>query len=136
MSRKYLLEEFKNRANDQFQKFKKSFASVVKETDIGMDLEEPYTSANAPAWVKKLPIEARDGWIKTFNAAFNQYKDDGKAFAVANSALGKMGYKKKDDKWVKEAVRYTVNNASSPREIFSSLISDINLFLNIQYPLS
>jgi len=66
-------------------------------------LSEPYTFENAPEWVKELPLKAKDAWIKAFNSALSQYNDEGKAFATANSMLKKMGYKKKGDRWIKEA---------------------------------
>jgi len=62
----------------------------------------PYKSVNdLPDAVKKLPQKARDAWMKAFNAAYEQYNDDGKAAAVAWSTVQKMGYVKKGDKWVK-----------------------------------
>ena len=69
----------------------------------------PYTSKTAPDWVKKLPAKLMDAWIKAFNAAFEEYKDDGKATATANAVLSKMA-EKKDGKWVMKEGTDTKNN--------------------------
>lgn len=78
-----------------------------------------YTKQNAPDWVKKLPTKAKDGWIKAFNAALEQYKDETRAFKVANAVLTKMGYKKKGDKWIK--VKESSLRESAPMGSFEYL---------------
>ncbi len=62
----------------------------------------PYTKDTAPSWVKILPAEAKDAWIKAFNAALKEYDDEGRAMATASSTIKKMGYGKNEKgKWVK-----------------------------------
>jgi cation transport regulator ChaB len=63
----------------------------------------PYTAEILPDFVKKMPAELKDAWLKAFNASFETYKgDEGKAMATANSMIGKMGYRKnKDGEYVK-----------------------------------
>lgn len=63
----------------------------------------PYTKQTAPDWVKDLPDEAKDAWVKAYNAAYRQYDgDEGKAAATASAAIKKMGYRKGGDgKWHK-----------------------------------
>ena len=66
----------------------------------------PYKTNQAlPDSVKgSLPKAAQDIFRKVFNAALKQYDDEEKAFKVAWSAVKKAGYKKVDDKWIKESV--------------------------------
>lgn len=62
-----------------------------------------YTLATLPDAVKNLPTqELREAWMKAYNSASTQYKgDEAKANATAWATIKKMGYVKKDDKWVK-----------------------------------
>ncbi len=62
----------------------------------------PYTKSNPPARIKKLPTHAQSIWISAFNSALVQYKDEGKANAVAWAAV-KRDYKKVNNKWVRKA---------------------------------
>lgn len=62
----------------------------------------PYTAETLPDFVKKMPAELKDAWMKAFNAAYAEYKDDGKAAATANSMISKMGYhKNKSGEYIK-----------------------------------
>lgn len=64
----------------------------------------PYSIENPPSKIKDMPKHAQEIFISAFNAALAQYKDEGKANAVAYAAV-KTKYKQ-DDKgnWVsKEA---------------------------------
>jgi len=63
----------------------------------------PYKSINGlPKSVKdNLPKKAQEIYMKAFNNADEQYKDEVIAHKVAWSAV-KREYKKKDDKWVKK----------------------------------
>ena len=60
---------------------------------------------NVPDRIKDSPAELQQDWIKIFNSAWQQYegRDDQEALAAATAwaAVKKMGWKKKDDKWVK-----------------------------------
>jgi len=56
------------------------------------ELTMPYTLATLPDAVKKLSQELKEAWMKAFNSAYAQYKDDGKASATAWSIVKKMGY--------------------------------------------
>lgn len=58
-----------------------------------------YTVNNPPDRIKELPSHAQVIWISAFNSALDQYKDEGKANAVAWAAIGNK-YKKVGDKWV------------------------------------
>lgn len=62
----------------------------------------PYTVGNPPSRIKSLPTHAISIWVSAFNSALDQYKDEGKASAVAWAAV-KRDYKKVGDKWVKKA---------------------------------
>lgn len=62
----------------------------------------PYASNSAlPAWVKDMPSHAQDTYRKAFNAAYAQYKDDGKAAATAITAV-KHKYEKRNGKWMRK----------------------------------
>lgn len=64
----------------------------------------PYSSvAEIPPDVKKaLPEGAQTIWYKAFNSAYEQYKDDGKAAAVAWTAVKNAGYQKNaEGNWIK-----------------------------------
>lgn len=60
-------------------------------------------NAKLPDWVKDaFPEEIQTAYRKAFDAALQQYNnDEDKAAAVAISAIQKMGYIKKGDKWIK-----------------------------------
>ena len=86
MSVKLLVSELEGRAK-QLSKSLYKILEVAKEVEI----KEVFTAVTAPAWVKDLPKEAKDGWIKAFNAAFKTYKgDESKSFATAAS-IAKIG---------------------------------------------
>jgi hypothetical protein len=63
----------------------------------------PYSrNSELPDWVKEnFPADVQTDFRDTFNSAFAQYKDEGKAMATAIAMLHKKGYVKKGDKWVK-----------------------------------
>lgn len=83
------------RSNTAIDRIKLGESNLI----LTREAEMPYTSNSAPDWVKELPAKLKDAWIAAFNAAFEEYKDDGKASAVANAQLSKMG-EKKDGKWI------------------------------------
>lgn len=60
---------------------------------------------NIPDKIKDTPTEFQKDWIKVFNNAFETYKgrDDQEALATATAwaAIKKMGWRKKNDQWVK-----------------------------------
>jgi len=61
----------------------------------------PYDKDNPPDKIKSMPKEAQSIFVAAFNSALDQYDgDEGKANAVAYSAVEKAGYVKQDDKWV------------------------------------
>lgn len=64
----------------------------------------PYDrNADLPKGVKgNLPESAQDIWRRAFNSAYEQYKEDSKASAVAWTALQSAGWHKEGDKWVKK----------------------------------
>ncbi|MBT9164017.1 MAG: putative cation transport regulator ChaB [candidate division WS2 bacterium] len=64
----------------------------------------PYkTIDDLPEGVKGLPVKAQEIYLAAFNSAYEQYKSDGAAAAIAWSAV-KRKFEKKGDKWVaKEA---------------------------------
>jgi cation transport regulator ChaB len=48
----------------------------------------PYSDPkSSPAWVHQHGMEAMAMWVKVFNSAFSEYKDEGKAIATANAAV-------------------------------------------------
>lgn len=66
----------------------------------------PYASTSAlpPAVKAALPTaRLQQAWLKAFNAAFAEYKDDKKAFATAWATIGKIATKGKDGKWTVKA---------------------------------
>lgn len=70
--------------------------------------EAPYNNLDAlPKAVQKMPKHAQQIWKSAFNAAFKEKPDDESyafqvAWAAANKWLKANGYKKVEDKWVKE----------------------------------
>jgi cation transport regulator len=65
----------------------------------------PYASiADLPAKLKDLPTHAKKIFLSSFNSAYDQYNDEGKAFAVAWSAVEKKYKKDKEGVWVEKAV--------------------------------
>jgi cation transport regulator ChaB len=61
----------------------------------------PYTKANAPTAVKKLPSKGQDVWIAAYNSALKQYAgDEAKAHATAWAAAKKVCVQKPDGSWV------------------------------------
>ncbi len=51
----------------------------------------PYSKlSELPPAVQKLPKELQEAWMKAFNAAFEQYKDEEKCFAVAWAVISKL----------------------------------------------
>lgn len=77
----------------------------------------PYkTNQELPDSVKdSLPKSAQDIFRKAFNTALEQYKEEDRAFKVAWAAVSKAGYKKVDDKWIKEN---DIDNQQELEEIF------------------
>jgi hypothetical protein len=81
-----------------------NFAKVINEP-IDPNLETaPYKKDNPPEFLKKYPKGAQEVFIEVFNENLPQGEDY--AFPVAYTALKrwmkKHGYKKVNDKWVKE----------------------------------
>lgn len=54
----------------------------------------PYTKESLPDDVKNLPTDVQEIWLTAFDNATEEYKDEGKAFTVAWSAVKKAGYAK------------------------------------------
>ncbi len=69
----------------------------------------PYTVANPPDRIKELPDHAKTIWISAFNSAIVQYKDEGRANAVAWAAV-KRDYEQVDGKWIKKASEKNMKN--------------------------
>lgn len=60
----------------------------------------PYTKDSLPAAVKRLPDKAQEIWLAAFNAAYQQYGNEERAFATAWAAV-KRKYRQTDDgEWV------------------------------------
>lgn len=63
----------------------------------------PYNDVKElPDEVSKLPAHAKQIWMKAFNSAYSQYKEDDKAFKVAWSAV-KQTYVEKENGWEKKS---------------------------------
>ena len=62
----------------------------------------PYSMSNPPATVKNLPKGAQKIFIDTFNAVYDDSKDENKARQAAWANV-KKEYRKEDDKWVPKA---------------------------------
>ena len=80
----------------------------------------PYKSnSDLPDSVKNvLPSGAQEIFRKAFNSAVAQYDgDEETAMKVAWSAVKKSGYKKKDDKWIKEGEEESENNLDELEEM-------------------
>jgi hypothetical protein len=82
-------------------------AGKVISEPIDKNLEiAPYTKEKYPDYLKDYPEGARDVWIEVFNKTLKDGKGEDKAFPYAWTALKrwmkKHGYKKVNDKWVKE----------------------------------
>jgi len=65
-------------------------------------IQAPYTKDNYPAQIKKLPIGARNIWINTFNAVFNETKDENKARSAAWKNVEDKYFKDSDGNWKKK----------------------------------
>ena len=80
----------------------------------------PYSSnEQLPSHIKKLTKHIQDIWRNAFNNAFKQYNgDEGKAFAVANSAINK--YKESHsmdfDKQFSDDINKFANNEKKEKE--------------------
>jgi len=84
----------------------------------------PYTIQNPPDAIKKLPAHAIEIWVSAYNSALDQYKDEGKANAVAWAAV-KNKYEKVKDKWVaKKATEINMNKKIS-KFIYPIRIEDL-----------
>jgi cation transport regulator len=60
----------------------------------------PYTKDNPPERIKDMPAHCQEIWIAAYNSALEQYKDEGKASAVAYTAV-KSKYKQNEKgEWV------------------------------------
>ena len=77
----------------------------------------PYTVKNPPTRIKGLPVHAIEIWVAAFNSALTQYKNEGKANAVAWAAI-KTKYKKVGDKWV---AKKTASEVMLNKKIISSI---------------
>ncbi len=61
----------------------------------------PYkTLKDLPEWLHDTPKHMQEIFRAAFNAAIEEYKDEQKAFAVANAAVKKKFEKNKGGKWV------------------------------------
>jgi len=94
----------KNEENENQDK-KKGTPETEKFKNAGIELIiAPYDISNPPAFLKKYPEGAQKVFIEVFNKALPKGEDY--AFPVAYTAmkrwLKKHGYKKVNDKWVKE----------------------------------
>jgi len=77
----------------------------------------PYTIANPPARIKKLPPHAIRIWVSAFNSAWKTYnKDEVRANKVAWAAV-KAKYKKVGDKWVRKATELKM-----PKELIKGAV--------------
>jgi len=72
-----------------------------EDEEAGEYLEAPYTKDNYPTQLKKLPVGARNLWIRTFNSVYKETKDENKARQAAWFQV-KEKYKKVGDKWIKK----------------------------------
>lgn len=74
----------------------------------------PYTQNNElPKGVKDvLPTAAQNIFRRAFNSAEKKYNDE-RSFKIAWAAVKNAGYKKVEDKWVKESYNIDVNCINS-----------------------
>ena len=94
---------------NEVPKKKKSEKAEVEDEEGGEYLEAPYTKENYPSQLKNLPVGARNLWIRTFNAVYEETKDESKARQAAWHAV-KGKYHKDGDKWVKKDASEETNN--------------------------
>jgi len=86
-------KKFREKFDNKISVLEKDFEEAEKVLDdLGdfTNISEPFTAANAPERIKKLPESLRDAWIKTFNSVFEDSKDEAKAFRIANAQIKKM----------------------------------------------
>ncbi|GAH31714.1 unnamed protein product, partial [marine sediment metagenome] len=96
----------------------------------------PYPSlASLPDAVKALPKHGQEIYQKAFNAAFEQYDDEGKAAATAWAAVN-ISYKKSGDKWVaKEAIMPTkISDKERAGTLQTALIAQYGLQVETPIP--
>lgn len=111
MSKEFLIKEAEKRIKNNISEFNRTVVGLIKES--GIELSEPYTFGAAPDWVKKLPKEAHDAWVKAFNAAYKEYNgNESKAFATASSTIEKMGYKRKARNGSRKSTTYSQRHYS------------------------
>ena len=75
----------------------------------------PYPTLDSlPDWVKEMPKHAQEIYQASWNAAYEEYKDEGKAAATAITAVKTKFEKSEDGKWkAKEAVDINPGELSS-----------------------
>ena len=94
---------------NEVPKKKKSEKAEVEDEEGGEYLEAPYTKENYPSQLKNLPVGARNLWIRTFNAVYEETKDENQARQAAWRQV-KNKYKKVGDKWVKKDASEELEN--------------------------
>ena len=93
--------------NEVPQKKKKELQ--IENEEAGEYIEAPYSKDNYPAQLKNLPVGARNLWIRTFNAVYEETKDETKARQAAWHTV-KTKYHKEGDKWVKNQATEETEN--------------------------
>ena len=88
---------------------KKSVKAEVEDEEAGEYLEAPYTKDNYPTQLEKLPLGARNLWIRTFNAVLKETNDENQARQAAWFQV-KQKYHKVEDKWVKKEATEEIEN--------------------------
>lgn len=86
----------------------------------------PYSISNPPDRISALPKHAKEIWIAAFNAAIEEYKDEGRANATAWSAVEKAGYiNDAAGEWHKENRMNISELFEKVRNIFDPLLETV-----------
>jgi cation transport regulator ChaB len=88
----------------------------------------PYSSnSELPAKVKTLPDDVQNVFRRVFNSAYDNHKDESRAFATAWTAV-ENGWKKKGDNWVKkdDAILEGTSVDRRRARTFSQVIADVS----------
>lgn len=72
--------------------------ALTEEVEKLEDISKPYTMETLPDRVKAMPKGAQRIWLGAFTSASEKYKDESRAFAIAQGAVNEK-YEKVDGKW-------------------------------------
>ena len=89
---------------------------------------------NIPQAINALPAEAQKIWIRIYNNAYEQYKDNPERERLASSTawagLKLAGWKKQGDKWVKDIKKLSKLTKEAVKTIEFNILSNIHQYIH------